>query len=281
VLSSLLIGTTLAQYDVTGTVVDATKSGSDSFIPNASVTFRYSGTTVPYNANTGVSGVYSVTNLTAGNYEVSVSASGFYNFTGQLYVNQTILNHQGADFALSPSLPSGYRFVLTWASLPLDMDAHFYTPWGCEVFFQNRACSNETTFAVLDRDEQSGYGPETITLNRTTNTQPLFCGTYEIWVNIFDNTANFGNSKAIVSTYEQNQGLKSIQAAPAVFNLNEKWWRVMRLNVDSTGNVEFINYNTAHSAPPSYPFDDAVTCDGASNVVGLLTLCALLLALLL
>lgn len=60
---------------VAGTVQDAT----GGFVPHAQVTFRNVGTDATRSAATGTTGVYSVPELAAGKYDITIAAPGFQN----------------------------------------------------------------------------------------------------------------------------------------------------------------------------------------------------------
>lgn len=69
----------------------------------------------------------------------------------------------GTTYALSPVMNNldGMRIVLNWGAEPRDLDSHVVYP-GNHVYFMNM----KGTDALLDVDNTSGFGPETITINR-------------------------------------------------------------------------------------------------------------------
>ncbi len=69
------------------------------------------------------------------------------------------------NFALSPVIKK-YRIVLTWGAFPPDLDAHLAGPnpdgGRFHIWWRNKVLIAGKNF--LDRDDQSSYGPETITI---------------------------------------------------------------------------------------------------------------------
>lgn len=68
-------------------------------------------------------------------------------------------------YAISPVMENldGLRVVLTWGKTPEDLDSHMIFP-GNNIFFGNQ----KGTDAELDVDDTDSYGPETITLQKST-----------------------------------------------------------------------------------------------------------------
>ena len=69
----------------------------------------------------------------------------------------------GLTYAISPVMINldGMRIVLNWGAQPLDLDSHLVYP-GSHVYFK----AMTGTDALLDVDDISSYGPETITIAR-------------------------------------------------------------------------------------------------------------------
>lgn len=69
----------------------------------------------------------------------------------------------GMTYALSPVMTNldGMRIVLNWGATPEDLDSHIAFPHN-HIYFSNM----EGTDALLDVDDTTSYGPETITLSR-------------------------------------------------------------------------------------------------------------------
>lgn len=69
------------------------------------------------------------------------------------------------NFALTPMVQE-YRIVLTWGAFPPDLDAHLQGPnpdgGTFHIWWRKKVLIGGKNF--LDRDDQSSYGPETITI---------------------------------------------------------------------------------------------------------------------
>lgn len=67
--------------------------------------------------------------------------------------------------ALSPEIKE-FRIVVTWGSRPADLDAHLTGPFPeggqFHIWYRHKVLIGGKDF--LDRDDTSGYGPETITI---------------------------------------------------------------------------------------------------------------------
>ncbi|MDH5517244.1 MAG: hypothetical protein OEY36_05400 [Gammaproteobacteria bacterium] len=97
---------------------------------------------------------------------MQVSKQGYTTISTVLKVAAgTVLNKR---LLLSPSLAgNSMRFILQWNEQPQDLDLHL-TGNGFHVSYRDLRAAGE---ARLDQDEQSGFGPETITLNNVQQDQ--------------------------------------------------------------------------------------------------------------
>lgn len=70
---------------------------------------------------------------------------------------------EGITYAISPVMQNldGMRIVLNWGEEPNDLDSHIVYP-GNHIYFSNM----KGTDALLDVDDTTSFGPETITINR-------------------------------------------------------------------------------------------------------------------
>src|SRR5260370_11180872 len=71
----------MAQSTVTGAIVGVVTNPNKEVIPGASVTVKNTGTNKEDTATTGGEGHFKISNLQPGEYTVTISASGFANFT--------------------------------------------------------------------------------------------------------------------------------------------------------------------------------------------------------
>jgi hypothetical protein len=139
----------------------------------------------------GESGHYAFTDVAPGTYNVSATATGFNpgNRTGIAVGNQ-IVGEQ--DLVLSPSDVSEIRIVLQWGRDPADVDAHLTGPLAAggrfHIYWRARGELEAPPFARLDVDNQTSFGPETITITRFEQ------GSYRYSVHDFTNAPLSGSS---------------------------------------------------------------------------------------
>lgn len=129
-------------------------------------------------------------NLYTGNYTAEVIKDGY--IVGHFNMISSPGIPDGQDFVLTPLLDDNqYRIVLTWGSTPKDLDAHLTGELNNErtfhIFYSNKKYSlNGKEIAVLDYDDTSGYGPETVTLTLNMDKS----GTYRYSVHDYTNRSS-------------------------------------------------------------------------------------------
>jgi len=249
---ALFVGAVSAQvvYSVSGGVYSALDSSS---INNASVTFvGPNGTVVAWS---DVNGDYDIS-LLEGTYNMTGARTGYISDWRLINITGTTFGGD-ADVYLAPTLvfADSWRFLLTWGATPSDLDSYSFAPWNCIAYYGNSAgCLNGTTLLDLDRDDTSGYGPETTTWSNVTVE-----GRYEFWVNSYSGApfTPAGQPRAQVDVYTTSSGIiESIRIPPTV-DPAVVWWRVFRLDVCTSGTVMTVA-NTTHAAAPdddgTYPW---------------------------
>jgi hypothetical protein len=112
-------------------------------------------------------------------------------------------------FIVTPAFEIGsIRIVLDWDAKPKDLDAHFVKEGGYHISYHDMKTSSDGT-ARLDRDDQDGFGPETITVKDIDDGAE-----YTFYVKDFSNkdsknSKQLSKSKAMVKIYEEGE-LKNI-----------------------------------------------------------------------
>lgn len=108
-------------------------------------------------------------------------------------------------FTVSPFTKLGaLRIVLDWDRRPADLDLHLIKEGSYHVSYRDTRVTADGA-AQLDRDDTNGYGPETITINRTDQTAIYTC--YIVDYTNQTNTASraLSQSKATVRVYNNNE----------------------------------------------------------------------------
>jgi len=187
--------------------------------------------------STDDSGTYSYENAKPGNYTFTAIKNDFVSKS----FSATVLGgekRREPDVAITPVLTADQvRIVLRWGEHPRDLDTHFTGPSSegepFHIFYQNPRYINDVTSVILDVDNTSSYGPETVTLTKQTS------GEYLYSVHDYTNAGSrdsiaLSNSQATVEVYVGNN-------APKTFNVpNQKGtlWKVFKM-VD--GQIQPLN----------------------------------------
>jgi len=257
---AFLLGCAIAQtvYNVDGYVGSALDG---SLISNASVT--YVGPNGTATVWTDVTGYYTI-DVLMGTHNVTAAASGYVTISRDVNVTSDISSGD-ADFYLPPTLAfsDSYRILLTWGATPSDLDSYTYTPWGCVVSYSNRVCANTTTSVELDRDDTSGYGPETTTWNNMTVN-----GRYEFWVHRYSSGpfTPAGQPRAQADVYSTMGGLIDVIRIPPTTDDTLEWWNVFRVDSCPSGHTITIANATNTTSPADFPWTDVDVCTGTGGM---------------
>jgi uncharacterized protein YfaP (DUF2135 family) len=105
------------------------------------------------------------------------------------------------------------RVVLDWGETPADLDLHLVKAGSYHVSYWDMHNADDGS-VLLDRDDRSGFGPETITIMETD-----IRGLYRLYVADYTNDGNSASSAlsrsgAVVRVYGRN-GLVNSFAVPA------------------------------------------------------------------
>lgn len=226
---------------ITGTLVD---SQTGNAIVDALV--RFSRGDASLEATTDQTGTFTIDGIAAGTYTVTIRADGFLEVVlNNVEVGEGVNTLPQTVVTEAP--PAGsFRIVLSWGRSPSDLDSHLTGPDGAgERFHVYYANSSFDDVAELDRDDTSGEGPETITVNPSTN------GVYRYSVFNFSDQGDTGSQgiagsvndldiPAFVQVYDDQRLLREYRA-PAATPGNT--WRVFEMNV-SNGNATITDVNT-------------------------------------
>lgn len=108
-------------------------------------------------------------------------------------------------FSVCPITELGaLRIVLDWDKSPADLDLHLVKAGGYHISYHNTIEASDGS-AQLDRDDQDGYGAETITINRTDNKAVYTCYVHDYSNSSKKDSRNLSRSKAVVRVYNNNE----------------------------------------------------------------------------
>ena len=133
-----------------------------------------------YTTQTNSAGYYQIDYI-MGLYTIEYYKSGY--ITGYKNIVVSPIDFEAQDAVISPvTSDSAYRIVLTWGENPRDLDSHMVGTLSSgesfHVYFGHKSqMDGDTEVCNLDIDDVTSYGPETITLNATTN-QPYYYYVY-------------------------------------------------------------------------------------------------------
>ncbi|HON18563.1 MAG TPA: carboxypeptidase regulatory-like domain-containing protein [Salinivirgaceae bacterium] len=143
---------------------------------------------------------------------------------------------------VAPVAEGEIRIVLSWGENPTDLDSHLTGPTSSETRFHCYYANRNVGVAMLDVDDVTSYGPETITITQLNN------GSYRYSVhNYSDQTMDGGlgiyQSPTLVEVYNHT-GLIYSFTAPAFSLGSGNTWRVFEFQVANGTITQFTPINT-------------------------------------
>lgn len=231
----MFVVTSTATGTISGAIIDAVQAStaiSGATVELFSGMSNATGTPVA-TGTTDSAGLYSFASLNAGNYTIRLTKSGYQTATFNVYCigGQTVGNQ---NYTMAPVLAAAgeTRIVLTWGATPNDLDSHLTGPIEgstsrFHIYFGSKTYSSSggVTYATLDRDDTTSYGPETTTIS--TQISGIYRYSVNNWSNMGSTTSTaLANSGAVVKVY-QSSGLVATFNVP---NLAGSLWTVFELS---------------------------------------------------
>lgn len=241
-------------YSGTGTISGTIKNALDGTgVSGVTINFRSGITTTTGNIVTTTTtdsyGDYTVSGLNAGNYTGEAVKSGYTTayFTATVLGGQTNYNQ---DATITPILSTGEtRIVLTWGSIPSDIDSHLTGPISgsssrFHVYFRDKGSSTFSPYTELDVDDIMSYGPETTTIYQQ------FDGVYKYSVHDYTNmdsssSTALSNSGAQVKVY---RGSNLVATFNVPVNQEGTLWSVFELSGDTITPINTMSYESTASS---------------------------------
>lgn len=207
-------------------------------------------------ATTNASGVYTIPNAPSGTRTVTASAAGFSTRT------DTVIIAPGVSNTFSTTLVAGtssgnVTIILNWGAQPSDLDSHLTGPIPAggrfHLYYANR---NPVPFAVLDVDDTSAFGPETVTVSTVSGN--FVPGSYSYYVHNYSTTPEFDVSAARVTVFQGGVQLAQFQVSAAVGSPALDIWSVFSftLTATPTGGIVITAVQTIVSTAPLIVFDE-------------------------
>lgn len=202
-------------------------------------------------------GFYAVT-LPPGVYTGQLQKEGY--ITTYIIVTSSLdqYNYNENAQAVKEPKTGEINIVLTWDELPRDEDAHLLGPTPDGYSFHTYMGSpfynyNHETYASLDEDTTSSYGPEIMTIHKRVE------GTYSFYVENYSalnyaGSATLRHSSATVQVYDSqsNTPIKTYHIPGG--DGTEPYWYVFDMNIDGN-QISFFDQNSLRNDAPSsiYP----------------------------
>lgn len=202
-------------------------------------------------------GVANFTGLNGGTLSVEATASGFRPNTPRT-VEVACGFPQQVSIALSPTEGMGalqanaLRIILTWGENPEDVDSHLTGPQPglavsdsndqdrFHVYYSNPASTDGV--AMLDVDDTTSFGPETITVYPPTGQDTLRPGIYRYSVHHYSGSGTLVAGNANVELII-GANSRTFQAPTAGVLGRDDVWTVFELNVDANGAISVLPIN--------------------------------------
>ena len=123
-------------------------------------------------------------------------------------------------FAVSKSLPVSYmRISLCWGETPLDLDAQLVKKYSYHISYKNMKISDDKT-AMLDIDETSSFGPETITVKKVDGN-----ACYSFFVHNYSKVKN-----------NNSEGLEKSKSSVFIYGDKDKVLKKIPININGEGD---------------------------------------------
>lgn len=232
-------------------VVAVTDAFTGQPLPNASVTV---GNVTQLSGATDGKATFS--NLPAGVTSMTVSASDYQNATRNPELTCATPNSLGV--ALNPTSGAGaltanqVRIILNWGENPEDLDAHLTGPEpGLAASSYNDAerfhiawyeLSAADGVAVLDVDDTTSFGPETVTISPPPGQSVLRPGVYRYSVHHYYGSSSIaaGTTVELIAGTER----RTFTAPAGGAGVEDDVWTVLELVVDNTGHITIRPVNS-------------------------------------
>ncbi len=181
--------------------------------------------------------------LNIGNYRITVVKDDYISTSSYLFIEED--EETSITIAVSPTLDNidgSVRFVLNWGSTPSDLDSHLFIKDEegnrvGHIYFNNMTYSNDKTYAYLDIDDTSSYGPETITIEDSCEDY-----TYSYYVYDYTNRNSSYSDELSKSsaTVKVCVGEEVLYTFNVPYNVDATAWKLFDYN-PKTGNLTMYN----------------------------------------
>jgi hypothetical protein len=186
-----------------------------------------------------------------GTAKLRYEKDGFILSTKTLNVMSDIAPGGISDVSMSPTMSDDqWRVVTKWGQTPSDIDS--YLKWGSsKVCWYGRSSSSSGLSGLLEHDDTSSFGPETVYMTGVGNCRggEAECDA-RFYVNDYGQTGKMLNEGVEVTLYTGSRAAGHWKIADCASSVsgNRNWWHVF--TIDAKDNkVKWSCHEGASSAP--------------------------------
>lgn len=171
----------------------------------------------------------------SGTYTFLFNKNGYVTLKGdfEVEIGSIIFNKYSIPKALEQE---HMKVVLDWSDRPQDLDIHLikYGEDEYHISFRDTMKLADGT-AWLDRNDQDGYGPETITIKEIDDNSEYFLSIHNYSDNGNPNSTSLSTSKAVVRVYINNELVHTIKSGNDIKGI---FWHVFTIK---NGQINIVN----------------------------------------
>jgi len=243
---ALPTGCQLITYTIRGKVKDARNGRSLN-----GVSVKIQGTTT--NVRT-ILGFFVLSGLRAGEVKLEYNKQGFIQAKKTINVIADIALGGHADIAMSPKMTNNeWRAVVKWGEKPADLDT--YGKFGyTHVSYYQLDRKSQGMRAILEHDDTSSYGPETLYMKGLGNCRGGSECDFKYQINDYGENGNMkdvSNAEVTLYTGDRVAGTWKIADCKDTVSRNGNWWHVFTIDGKSNKLKWSCNQGTEES---DFPF---------------------------
>ena len=156
--------------------------------------------------------------LPCGTYTAEITKDGF----NTSFMNVSTSEQSRSNLLITPHLDeNSYRIILTWGETPFDLDSHLLGDYNGRSFEISYRDKEYDDIAMLDVDDTSSFGPETITLNYNELMGDCHYYVHDFTNSSADDSEELSYSRAKVIVYKGNNLAGEFSVSPG--RVGTKW----------------------------------------------------------
>ncbi|MCP4214805.1 MAG: hypothetical protein GY765_09110 [bacterium] len=183
--------------------------------------------------------ILTVSPVVPGKHKITFEAPDYFSYSQS--VNVPVGEEKEVIVYLAPGLRGDEiaRIVLRWGRDPRDLDAHILLPKGADnkhVYYpskKKKASVGGRLAVMLDVDDTTSYGPETVTVMNKLD------GRYTFGVYHYTGSGSLGSSEAVVEVYLRGGDVRRFTVPEYC---QKRWWHVFDFEVAGS-EVQVLSKN--------------------------------------